>query len=128
VAMTGLFDEPHFKNDKTARTMLESILWPNGPVCPDCGSVGHSYATSRPGTYRCAEKWCRKTFSVTKRTVMERSKVAPHKWLQAFYLMASSKNGFSAYQLHLSLNIGYETAWFMAYRIRESMRAGGLGP
>src|SRR3984957_20076972 len=128
MAKKSLFAEPHFQNDEAARAMLESILWPEGPVCPHCGVVGHSYATKRPGVYRCAEKWCRKDFTVTMRTVMERSKIALHKWLQAFHLMASRKKGVSAHQLHRTLNIGYEAAWFMAHRIREAMRLGGLSP
>jgi transposase-like protein len=128
VAKHSLFAEPHFQNDEAARAMLESILWPNGPVCPHCGIVGHAYTTKRPGAYRCAEKWCRKDFTVTMRTVMERSKIALHKWLQAFHLMTSSKEGVSAHQLHGTLQITYEAAWFMARRIRESMRAGGLSP
>ncbi len=124
----SLFSAPHFQNDEAAREMLESILWPDGPVCPHCGVVDHAYATKRPGVYRCAEKACRKDFSVTMKTVMERSKIALHKWLQAFHLMTSSKKGVSAHQLHRTLQIGYQAAWFMAHRIRESMRAGGLAP
>jgi transposase-like protein len=125
---TSLFAEPHFQNDEAARAMLESILWPEGPVCPHCGVVNHSYKTKRPGVFRCAEKVCRKDFSVMMKTVMERSHIALHKWLQAFHLMTSSKKGVSAHQLHRTLQITYEAAWFMAHRIRESMRAGGLSP
>jgi transposase-like protein len=125
---TSRFAEPHFQNDEAARAMLESILWPDGPVCAHCGVVNHSYKTKRPGVFRCAEKVCRKDFSVTMKTVMERSHIALHKWLQGFHLMASSKKGISAHQLHRTLNIGYEAAWFMAHRIREAMRLGGLSP
>jgi transposase-like protein len=125
---TSLFAEPHFQNDEAARAMLEGILWPEGPVCPHCGVVNHAYKTKRPGVFRCAEKVCRKDFSVTMKTVMERSHIALHKWLQAFHLMASSKKGVSAHQLHRTLQIGYEAAWFMAHRIREAMRLGGLSP
>ena len=96
--------------------MLESILWPEGPVCPHCGIVNHAYSTKRPGVFRCAEKACRKDFTVTMKTVMERSHIALHKWLQAFHLMTSSKKGVSAHQLHRTLQIGYEAAWFMAHR------------
>ena len=124
----SLFAEPHFQNDEAARAMLESILWPDGPVCAHCGVVNHSYKTKRPGVFRCAEKVCRKDFSVTMKTVMERSHIALHKWMQAFHLMASSKKGVSAHQLHRTLQIGYEAAWFMAHRIREAMRLGGLTP
>jgi transposase-like protein len=123
-----LFAEPHFQNDEAARAMLESIMWPEGPVCPHCGVVNHCYKTKRPGAYRCGEKWCRKVFTVTMRTVMERSKIPLHKWLQGFHLMTSSKKGVSAHQLHRRIQITYEAAWFMAHRIRESMRAGDLSP
>jgi transposase-like protein len=122
------FSAPHFRNDDAARKHLEAILWPDGPICPHCGVVNHAYATKRAGVYRCAEKECRKDFSVTTRTVMERSKIALHKWLQAFHLMCSSKKGISAHQLHRTLDLTYESAWFMAHRIREAMRAGGLAP
>jgi transposase-like protein len=122
------FSAAHFRDDTAAREYLETLLWPEGPVCPHCGVVNHAYATKRPVVFRCAEKECRKDFTVTMRTVMERSKIALHKWLQAFHLMCSSKKGVSAHQLHRTLDIGYEAAWFMAHRIREAMRDGGLSP
>ena len=62
------------------------------------------------------------------KTVMERSHIALHKWLHGFHLMASSKKGVSAHQLHRTLRITYRSAWFMEHRIREAMRAGGLAP
>ena len=122
------FSAPHFRDDDAAREYLERLLWPDGPVCPHCGVIGHAYKTSRAGVYRCAEAECRKDFSVTMKTVMERSKIALHKWLQAFHLMCASKKGISAHQLHRQLGIGYEAAWFMCHRIREAMRNGGLDP
>jgi transposase-like protein len=118
----------HFQDDTAAREYLEKLLWPEGPICPHCGVVNHAYATKRAGVYRCAEASCRKDFTVTMRTVMERSKIALHKWLQAFHVMCSSKKGISAHQLHRTVDIRYETAWFMAHRIREAMRDGGLAP
>jgi len=54
-------------------------------------------------------------------TVFERSKVPLNKWLLASYLMASSKKGVSAHQLHRTLGVTYKTAWFMAHRLREAM-------
>jgi len=126
--MEDVFSAPHFQNDDAARKVLEALLWPDGPVCPHCGVINHAYATKRAGVYRCAEKECRKDFTVTMRTVMERSKIALHKWLQGFHLMCSSKKGISAHQLHRTLKITYEAAWFMAHRIREAMATGGLTP
>lgn len=121
-----LLNAPFFKNEAEARKALEGMYWPDGPVCAHCGVVGHSYATKKAGVWRCAEPKCRKDFSVTTKTVMERSHIPLHKWMLGFYLMCSSKKGYSAHQLHRTLEITYRSAWFMAHRIREAMRAGGL--
>jgi transposase-like protein len=128
MVMTGL-SAPHFSNDDAARKLIESIRWPDGPVCSHCGSINHAYAvTGRAGLYRCAEPECRKDFTCTTGTVMERSKIALHKWMTAFYLMNASKKGISAHQLHRTLGITYQSAWFLCHRIREAMRDGGLTP
>jgi transposase-like protein len=126
--MADIFSASHFRHDNEARKFLEGILWPEGPICPHCGTFNHAYKTKREGVYRCASKECRKDFTVTQKTIMERSHIALHKWLQAFHLMCSSKKGVSAHQLHRTLDIHYQSAWFMAHRIRECMRAGGLNP
>lgn len=119
-------DSPIFTDPEKAREHLEAQRWPNGPVCPHCGNVDRERITSmkgkahRPGLYNCME--CRKQFSVTVGTVFERSKIALHKWLLATFLIASSKKGMSAHQLHRMLGVTYKTAWFMAHRIREAMK------
>src|ERR1700687_3180955 len=123
-----IFSASHFHDDTAARAYLESLRWPDGPVCPHCGVVDHAYPIKPAGTYRCAEALCRKNFTVTMNSPMERSHIALHKWVQAFHLMCSSKKGVSAHQLHRTLDITYRSAWFMAHRIRECMRDGGLAP
>ncbi len=121
------FNAPHFQNHDDARKYLEGLRWGGERVCPHCGTVGKSYENAKkPGVYRCGSKECRKDFTVTTKSVMESSHIKLNVWLQAFYLMASSKKGMSAHQLHRSLGVTYKTAWFLAHRIREAMRAGGL--
>jgi transposase-like protein len=122
------FNAPHFQSPEAAREYLEALRWGSERVCPHCGTVDSSYATKKPGVYRCADQGCRKDFSVTTKSVMESSHIKLNVWLQAFFLMASSKKGVSAHQLHRSLGITYKTAWFLAHRIREAMRVGGLMP
>src|SRR5581483_3616931 len=117
----------YFNNENEARKLLEQLRWNGEPVCPHCGGLKH-YETKKPGVYRCGEPECRKDYSVTTASVMERSHIKLHKWLAAFYLMCSSKKGISAHQLHRTLGITYKSAWFMAMRIREAMRDGGLLP
>ena len=62
-------------------------------------------------------------------TLFERSHIPLHDWVLAFHLMAASKKGMSAHQLHRMLDLTHKTAWFMAHRIREAMRElAGAGP
>ena len=61
-------------------------------------------------------------------TIFEESKLPLHIWLQAIHLIASSKKGVSAHQLHRTLECTYKTAWFLAHRIREAMRSNDLRP
>ncbi|MBH5390746.1 IS1595 family transposase [Bradyrhizobium diversitatis] len=122
------FNAPHFQSVEAARAYLEALRWGSERVCPHCGTVNASFATKKPGVYRCGSKGCRKDFSVTTKSVMESSHIKLNVWLQAFYLMASSKKGVSAHQLHRTLGITYKSAWFLSHRIREAMRAGGLLP
>jgi transposase-like protein len=122
----NVFAAPYFHDEDAARVAVEAMLWPNGPACRHCGESKRYYATKRPGRYRCGNPACRKDFTVTTGTVMERSHIPLSKWLMGFYLMGSSKKGVSAHQLHRALGIKYQSAWFMAHRIREAMRDGGL--
>lgn len=123
-----MFTAPHFQNHDAARTYLEALRWGGERACPHCGTLGKSYETKKAGVYRCASKECRKDFTVTTKSVMESSHIKLHIWLQAFALMTASKKGMSAHQLHRSLKVTYKTAWFLAHRIREAMREGGLTP
>jgi transposase-like protein len=115
---------PIYTNKAKARAHLEALRWPDGPVCPHCGVVDNSKRlqgeSTRPGVYKCRD--CRLPFSVTVGTVFERSKIALNKWLLAAHLMASSKKGFSAHQLHRAIKVTYKTAWFMMHRLREAMK------
>jgi transposase-like protein len=128
--MTANLQNPTFTNEDKARAALEAMRWPNGPVCPHCGSVeGIAKAQGkapRPGLYYCNA--CNEQFTVTVGTIMERSHVPITKWWLAMHLMGSSKKGMSAHQMHRMLGVTYKTAWFMCHRIREAMRGGNLGP
>ena len=123
--------DPIFHDDNAARAHLEGLLWPHGPACPRCGVLGDRITklqgkSTRPGVYKCKD--CRKPFSVTVGTVMERSHIPLCKWVLASQLMASSKKGFSAHELHRVLGTNYETAWFLFHRLREAMNDPAAGP
>lgn len=122
----NIFKEPQFTNEDAARAWFEAARWPSGPVCPNCGSLKHYANKSKPGVYRCGEKECRKDFTVTTKSVMERSHAKLTQWAMAFHLYASSKKGFTAMQLQRMLGCEYNTAWFLHHRVMEAMRRGGL--
>jgi transposase-like protein len=117
----GVYDE-RFQNPFAAADYLESIRWPDGPVCPHCGMESDKHYRLKNATrklWKCRS--CRKQFTVTVGTIFEGSHIGLHKWLLAFYLLCSSKKGMSAHQLHRMLGITYKSAWFMAHRIRYAM-------
>lgn len=126
----SVLSAPHFHNEKAAYAYVEARVWPEGPVCPHCGGFERiglmGGKSTRIGVYKCYQ--CRKPFTVKVGTIFEASHVPLRFWLQAMFLMASSKKGISANQLHRTLGVTLKTAWFMAHRIREAMRDGDLSP
>jgi transposase-like protein len=131
----SILNQPHFHDEAAAFSKLESILWPDGIVCPHCGTVGQAGVLTgvkdkkgrvRPGLKKCYA--CRKQFTVRVGTVFEASHVPLHIWFQATFLMCSSKKGVSSNQLHRTLGVTLKTAWFMNHRLREAMRVLKMNP
>lgn len=126
----SLLSQKHLQDEEAAYAWVEARVWPNGPVCPHCQEKARvskmQGKATRIGLYKCYA--CRKQFRVTVGTIFEKSHVALHLWLQAFYLIAGSKKGISSNQLHRTLGVTLKTAWFLSHRIREAMRAGSLSP
>lgn len=125
--MTSNLSAPHFHSEEAAYSYVEARLWPNGPVCPHCGADGDKIGalkgqTARPGLRKCYG--CRKQFTVKIGTVFEDSHAPLRLWLQAVYLICSSKKGVSTRQLQRTLGVGMKTAWFMGHRIRHAMDPG----
>jgi transposase-like protein len=100
------------------------------PVCPHCGGVERiskmGGKSTRIGAYKCYQ--CRKPFTVKIGTIFEASHVPMRHWLQAIFLMSSSKKGISSNQLHRTLGCTLKTAWFISHRIREAMRVDRTPP
>ena len=121
--MQSALNAPQLCSEDAAIAYVESRLWPDGPVCPHCGTVGEATKlkgkTTRPGLWKC--RGCRKPFTVRMRTIFESSHVPMHIWLQAIYLMCSSKKGIATRQLHRTFGGSMKTAWFLGHRVREAM-------
>jgi transposase-like protein len=119
-----------YADQTKARELLESRRWPNGPVCPHCKNAGDKRISQleaqtagkrgvRQGVYFCGA--CRRQFTVTVGTVLERSHVPISKWVMALSLLCSSKKSLSANQVHRMIGVTYKTVWFMCHRIRLAM-------
>lgn len=125
----SILSAEHFHNEEAAYEFVEARIWPNGkPVCPHCGVIGGHYTlkgkSTRVGVRKCKD--CRKPFTVKIGTIFESSHVPLRLWLQAIFLIASSKKGISSNQLHRTLGVTLKTAWFMSHRIREAMKSDDL--
>ena len=126
----SVLSQPHFHNEEAAYEFVEARLWPNGPVCPRCKGTERvskmKGKSTRIGTYKCYA--CRKPFTVKVGTIFESSHIPMRLWLQAIFLIASSKKGISSHQLHRTLGVTLKSAWFLTHRIREAMRSNDLRP
>ena len=124
-----------YSDEDKARALIESLRWPNGPVCPHCRNhkekaiyalKPREYSKTRNGVYKCGA--CRKQFTVTVGSIFEDSHAPLGKWLMAIFILCSSKKSISAHQLHRRWEVTYKTAWFMAHRIRFTMGAAPNTP
>src|SRR6202045_3406519 len=106
-----------YPDEASARTYLESRLWPNGVTCPDCKSK-ERITVRKDGYYRCNA--CKLDFTVRTGTIFERSHVPLHKWLYAMYLLVTARKGISSMQLAKEIGITQKSAWFVLHRLREA--------
>lgn len=139
--MTSVLNEAYFHDEAAAFKALEAIVWPEGPTCPHCGATDrigrlegvrskpskkNPEGVIRHGLHKCYH--CKGQFTARKGTVFESSHLELRQWLQAAFLMHSSKKGVSSNQLARTLKITVKSAWFASHRLRESIKDGNLLP
>ena len=119
----SVLNEKRFHDEKSAYKYVESRVWPEGRVCPHCGARDRSAPltgrSTRIGVYKCYV--CRKPFTVKAGTIFQSSHIKLHLWVQAIFLLCSSKAAISSNQLHRTLGITFTSARFMAQRIRQAL-------
>jgi transposase-like protein len=113
----------YFSDLDVCTDFVAKLRWPDGLVCPRCGSTEYSYLTTRR-LWKC--KGCKKQYSVKLGTIFEDSPLGLDKWLPAIWLIANSKNGISSHELGRALDITQKSAWFMLHRIRLAMQTGSF--
>jgi hypothetical protein len=138
-----VLSDARFFSEEAAFEYVEAQLWPEGPVCPHCGSMGdkigrltgvhskpskkHPQGVVQVGLRKCYA--CRgPAFTVRKGSIFEDSHLPLRMWLQAIHLLCASKKGISTRQLQRMLGSGMKTAWHLGHRIRFAMDPGYTGP
>src|SRR5258708_29321256 len=121
----SILSKEYFHDEAAAYAYVEARIWPKGPVCPHCGGTERNKImggkSTRVGLYKCYD--CRQPFTVKIGTIFESSHIPLHIWLQAIFLISSSKKGISSHQLQRTLGVTIKSAWFLSHRIREAMKA-----
>lgn len=120
-APTTLPEFQHLFTDEDAcRAYLFKVRWPDGFICPKCGSTVAYEITDRP-LIECRNGH---QTSVTAGTVMHRSKMPICTWFQAAYLVTTLTPGISALQFQRQLGIRrYETAFNLLHKLRSALVA-----
>lgn len=112
----------HFSDYENCRKFMIAVRWLDGKVrCPYCDSKRIAYL-EKERVYRCYNRHPKQKFSLKIGTVFEDSPIPLEKWLLAVWLLTACKNGISSRQLHRTLSVTQNTAWFMLHRIRLAMR------
>jgi transposase-like protein len=114
------FSDPH-----VAHTFFAVLRWPDGTICPRCGSKDVRYM-AKYRRFQCAGNHDKRQFTVKTGTIMEDSPISLSKWAVAFWLEANAKNSISSYEVHRALGVTQKTAWFMQQRIRLAMQQGAF--
>ncbi|MGD0464054.1 MAG: IS1595 family transposase [Tepidisphaeraceae bacterium] len=115
----------YFSDLNAAHDFFAKMRWPDGPVCPRCGStdVGYSPKYRR---FECSHSHDGRQFTVKTGTIMEDSPLGLDKWAAAFWLEVNAKNSISSYEIHRALGLTQKTAWFMLHRIRLAVKSNSF--
>src|SRR6266702_3194732 len=114
----------YFADSKNCREYLVARRWPDGVICPRCGSKDVLFL-EKYNRCHCREKHDAPHFTLKTGTVMEDSPLGLDKWLTAMWQIVNCRNGISSYEVHRAIGITQKSAWFMDHRIRLAL---GMGP
>jgi len=119
----------YFSNSDNCLAYLVGKRWPQGVICPSCGSEKVKFNPVR-GVWQCSRHHAQRQFSVKVGTLFEDSAIGLDKWLSAVWMLTNCKNGISSYEVARNLGVTQKTAWFMLHRIRLALQdddGGKLG-
>jgi hypothetical protein len=105
-----------YPDEASARVYLESRLWPNGVICPDCKSM-ERITVRKDGYYRCNAGCGDFTFRTG--TIFERGHIPPRKLCAALFLFAQDCE-ISPFVLAEETKLTHKTAWLLLRDLREA--------
>lgn len=117
----------YFSNPDNCIAYLSARRWPNGVICPLCGSDSVSAFNPKRRTWKCAKHHAKREFSVKVGTIFEDSPIGLDKWLAATWMLTNCKNGISSYEVGRALRVTQKSAWFMLHRIRLALQDESFG-
>lgn len=124
-----MFDWTAFllSDEGLARHHIEGLRWPHGPVCPHCGEVDKAWIVggkgSRAGLYKCGRYGCRKQFTVTVGTILERTRVPLSKWAALAVIEVQRHRKPTLQDLTVELQLSYRTVWTMRQLFAQTRRS-----
>jgi ribosomal protein L37AE/L43A len=110
-----------YGSEAQCEAALVAVRWPDGFVCPACGSNAHS-SFVREGRHYWQCTACRHQCSAISGTIFESTKLPLTRWFLAMQLLTQSKNNVSALELRRQLGVCYKTAWLLKHKLMEVMR------
>ncbi len=112
-----------FADEAKCRAFLAEQRWGKDgvPACPYCGVIG-AYVIAGGKRYKCRDKQCKKSFSITVGTVFENTKLPLTVWFTAIFLATNTSKGLSSVNLSKMTGCTQKTAWFVLCRIREMVK------
>ena len=118
----------HFSHPKNCREYLVARRWPNGVICPRCGSDKVAFM-EKYNRWQCNSKTHKdRQFTSKTGTIFEDSPLGLDKWLAAMWRLTNCKNGISSYEVSRDLGVSQKSAWHMMHRIRlatQDVSGGG---
>lgn len=113
----------YFADPKNCRDYLVRRRWPDGVICPKCGSKNVTFY-EKYNRWHCREKHDAPQFTLKTGTIMEDSPIGLDKWLLAMWQVVNCRNGVSSYEIHRAIGVTQKSAWFLDHRIRLSLTPG----
>jgi transposase-like protein len=115
----------YFSDPQAAHDFFVKMRWPNGPVCPRCGSTEVTYQP-KYRRFQCKHSHDGRQFTVKTGSVMEDSPLGLDKWALALWMEVNSKNSISSYEVHRAAGITQKSAWFLLHRLRFAIKEKSL--